>query len=349
MQLKIGNKPIGDGHPVFIIAEMSANHCRDITIAKEIIRKAKEAGADAVKIQTYTPDTMTIDCDTDLFTLGTETLWAGKTLYSLYSEAYTPWEWHSELKRIADELNIIFFSTPFDRTAVDFLENLDVPVYKIASFEITDIPLIEYVASKQKPVIISTGIASICDIQEAIDACARMGNMQVILLKCTSTYPAPVENTNLKTIPHLSTTFHVISGLSDHTQGIVIPLGAVATGAQVIEKHFMLDEQLGGPDAAFSLNPEDFSRMVQGIRDLEAALGTISYACTREVNQSRALSRSIFVTHDIRAGEQFSQDNVRVIRPGYGLHPRYFHKILKKNARTEIKRGTPLSWDLIEG
>lgn len=348
IQIKIENRNIGDNHPVFIIAELSANHRQKYELAVETIKAMKESGADAVKLQTYTPDTITIDSDNDYFQIKQGTLWDGKTLYQLYQEAYTPWEWQPKLKEIAEDLGLICFSSPFDKTAVDFLEKMDVPAYKVASFEITDIPLIEYIASKGKPVIISTGIAELSDIAMAVDACKRMGNEQIALLKCTSAYPAPLEEMNLKTIPDLAETFKTVVGLSDHTLGISVPIAAVALGAKIIEKHFILDRKLGGPDAAFSIEPEEFKSMVKAVREVEKALGKVSYELTEKMKKSREFSRSLFVVNDIKAGEVFTEINVRSIRPGFGLHPRYLKDILGKKATKDIGRGTPLSWDMVE-
>ena len=308
---------------IFIIAELSANHGHDINIAKETIKAAKESGADAIKIQTYTADTLTIDCDNEYFKLDSGTIWDGRTLYDLYREAYTPWEWQRELMEYANSLGLIFFSTPFDKTAVDFLEELNVPLYKVASFEIMDIPLIEYIASKGKPMIISTGIAELSDIEEAIEACKRAGNNQIILLKCTSSYPAQIEDANLKTIPNMKETFGVEVGLSDHTLGITVPVVSVALGARVIEKHFILDKLIGGPDASFSLEPHEFKQMVESIRDAEKALGKVDYSMNEKKKSSRLLGRSLFVVKDIKAGEKFTEDNVRSIRPGYGISPKH--------------------------
>jgi pseudaminic acid synthase len=343
----IKNKEIGENKSVFIIAEMSANHLQKFDNAVKIIKVAKEAGADAVKLQTYTPDTITIDCDNKYFQIKQGTLWDGQTLYDLYKKAYTPWEWQPELKEIVESEGLIFFSSVFDKTSVDFLENIDVPVYKIASIEITDIHLIEYVASKGKPIIISTGIATLSDIEEALNACKRMGNEQIALLKCVSAYPTPLEDVNLRTIPNLADTFKTIVGLSDHTLGITVPIASVALGASVIEKHLTLDRSLGGPDAAFSLEPEEFKTMVKSVREVEKALGEISYDLTEKMKKSRELSRSLFAVKDIKAGETFSEENVWSKRPGYGLPPKYLDEILGKKATQNIKKGTPLSWELI--
>ncbi|SNZ03760.1 pseudaminic acid synthase [Persephonella hydrogeniphila] len=333
---------------VFIVAELSANHKQDLNLAKETIYAMKEAGADAVKLQTYTPDTITIDCDNEYFQIKHGTYWDGQTLYQLYKKAYTPWEWHYELKELAEKLNLIFFSAPFDKTAVDFLEKLNIPAYKIASPEITDIPLIEYVASKGKPVIISTGVATLCDIQEAIEACKRTGNDQIILLKCTSAYPTPLEEVNLNTIPNMKETFNVEVGLSDHTLGIEVPIAAVALGARVIEKHFILDKKIKTEDSFFSLDKDEFRQMVQAIRNVEKALGRVSYGLSEKLENLRKGSRSLFAVKDIKKGEIFTEENVRSIRPGYGLHPKYLPQILGKRARKDIKKGTPLSWELID-
>lgn len=348
MEIKIGNRYIGEKYPVFLIAEVSANHLQNFDLAVDTIKAIKDSGADAVKLQTYTPDTITIDCDNEFFQIEHGTLWDGKTLYNLYKEAYTPWEWQPELKKIAESLGLIFFSSPFDRTAVDLLEKMEVPAYKIASFEITDIPLIEYVASKGKTVIISTGIATLADIEEAIAACKRMGNDKIALLKCTSAYPAPLEELNLNTIPNMIDTFKTVVGLSDHTLGISVPIASVALGAKIIEKHFILDRKIGGPDSAFSLEPHEFKSMVEAIKDVEKALGDITYELTEKAKKSRDFSRSLFVVEDIKAGEIFTEKNIRSIRPGFGLHTRYLGKILNKKARKDLKKGTPLEWDCLD-
>ena len=333
---------------VFIVAELSANHAQDLSLAKETIHAMKEAGADAVKLQTYTPDTMTIDSRREHFLIKQGTLWDGKTFYDLYKEAYTPWEWHEELKELAEKLGLVFFSTPFDKTAVDFLEKLEVPIYKIASFEITDIPLIEYVASKGKPVIISTGIATLSDIEEAVNACRRVGNDRIVLLKCVSAYPTPLEDVNLRTIPNMAETFGCPVGLSDHTLGISVPIAAVALGARVIEKHFILSKDIDSPDREFSLTPEEFGEMVKAVREVEKALGKVTYELTEKMKRGREFVRSLFVVRDVKKGEVFTEENVRSIRPGYGLHPKYLKDILGKRAKRDIERGTPLSWDLVE-
>ena len=347
-QLIISNKIINQDSPVFIIAEVSANHLQSFDNAVKIIKEAKKAGVDAVKLQTYTPDTITLDCDNEYFQITQGTIWDGTTLHKLYSEAYMPWEWQPELKEIAEEEGLIFFSSPFDKTAVDFLENMKVPAYKIASFEITDIPLIEYIASKGKPMIISTGIATLADIEEALDACKKMGNNQVALLKCTSAYPSPLEDINLKVIPNMKDTFGTIVGLSDHTLGHTVALGAVALGAKIVEKHITLNRADGGPDAKFSMEPHEFKEMVIGIRKLEKALGHVTYELTEKQGKSRKHSRSLFVVRDIKKGEVFTEENVRSIRPAFGLSTKYIKDILGKKAGRDILKGTPVDWSLIE-
>lgn len=348
MSIKIGDFIIDGQSETLIIAELSANHGHDINIAKETIKAAKDAGADAIKIQTYTADTLTIDCDNEYFKLHSGTIWDGRTLYDLYSEAYTPWEWQKELMEYAKSIGLIFFSTPFDKTAVDFLEELEVPVYKVASFEIMDIPLIEYIASKGKPMIMSTGVASISDIEEAVDACKRKGNDQIILLQCTSAYPANIEDANLNTIPNMKETFGVEVGLSDHTLGITVPIVSIALGAKVIEKHFILDKSIGGPDSSFSLEPHEFRQMVDSVRDAKKALGKVDYSMNEKKKNSRILGRSLFVVKDIKAGEKFTEENVRSIRPSNGLAPKYFNEIIGRVAIRDIQRGTPLEWDIVK-
>jgi pseudaminic acid synthase len=348
MKIQIKDRCIGEGEPVFIVAELSANHNQDIELAKESIHAIKECGADAVKLQTYTPETITIDCKNEYFQINAGTLWDGKTLYDLYKEAYTPWEWHWELKELAEKLGLIFFSTPFDPTAVDFLEELGVPAYKVASFEITDIPLIEYVASRGKPVIISTGIADLCDIHEAVNACRRVGNDQIILLKCTSSYPAPLEEANLRTLPYMAETFGCVVGISDHTLGVTVPIVAVAFGAKVIEKHFILSKDIQSPDREFSLTPEEFSQMVRSVREAEKAIGEVKFELSDRVRKNRIFARSLFVVKDMKKGEIFTEENVRSIRPGYGLHPKFLKDVMGRRAKKDIKRGTPLNWDLID-
>ncbi|RKQ64031.1 pseudaminic acid synthase [Thermovibrio guaymasensis] len=347
-EIRIGKKIVSFNGPTFIVAELSANHKQDIELAKDTIYAIKESGADAVKLQTYTPDTITIDCKNQFFQITGGTLWDGRTLYELYQEAYTPWEWHYELKELAEKLGLVFFSTPFDKTAVDFLEGLDVPAYKIASYEITDIPLIEYVASKGKPILISTGVATLCDIQEAVEACKRVGNDQMILLKCVSAYPTSLEDVNLKTIPNMIETFGCIVGLSDHTLGISVPIAAVALGAKVIEKHFILSKDLDTPDKAFSLTPDEFKEMVKAIREVEIALGKVSYELSDSMKEARKYARSLFVVKDVKAGEVFTEENVRSVRPAGGLHPRFLKEVIGKKAKVNIKKGTPLNWNMID-
>ncbi len=340
--ITIHNIQIGKSCPSFIIAELSANHNGSLENALNAIKAVKRTGANAIKLQTYTADTITIDCKNDDFKIIHGTIWDGKYLYDLYKEAYTPWEWHKELFQAAMEEGLICFSSPFDKTAVDLLEKLNTPAYKIASPEITDIPLIEYVASKGKPVIISTGIAGLEDIELALDACKRMGNEQIILLKCTSSYPAPVEEANIAMISDLANRFDVISGLSDHTLGITVPVVATVLGASVIEKHFILDRTIGGPDASFSLNEEEFTAMVKAVRVAELAVGKVDYSLTEKMKKSREFSRSLYVVEDIKAGELITEQNVRSIRPGYGLHPKYYKGILGKKAKSNLNRGMPL-------
>ena len=345
--MKIGNFTIDDKSPVFIIAELSANHNGSIEVALETIKAAKRAGADCIKFQTYTADTITIDSTKDDFLIK-GTIWEGKNLYKLYQDAFTPWEWHETLFKAAEAEGLICFSSPFDKSSVDFLESLNVPAYKIASFEITDIPLIEYVASKGKPVIISTGIAEIEDIELAIDACKRMGNDDIALLKCTSSYPAPIEEANMIMVQDLATRFGVISGLSDHTMGATVPVVATCFGAKIIEKHFILDREIGGPDASFSMNEEEFTAMVKAIREAEKAIGMVDYTLTEKQAKGKDFSRSLYVVQDIKAGEIITKENVRSIRPGFGLHPKYYNEILGKKAIVDIEKGSRFVFQLIE-
>lgn len=332
----------------FIIAELSANHGNDIEVAKETVRAAKRAGADAIKLQTYTADTITINSHNHYFKINHGTHWDGKYLYDLYKEAALPWEWHKELFETASEEGLICFSSPFDITAVDFLEELNCPIYKIASFEITDIPLIEYVASKGKPIIISTGIAEIEDIELAIDTCKKVGNDDITILKCTSAYPAAPEDANLLTIPDIAKRFNVVAGLSDHTLGIESPIIAVALGAKVIEKHFILDKSIGGADAHFSLDEKEFKQMVDAVRIAEKMMGKVDYEMTNKKKKSREFSRSIFIVKDVKEGETLTEENVRSIRPGYGLHPKYYKEVLGKTFIKDIKKGSPLNFNFFE-
>ncbi|WP_144005442.1 pseudaminic acid synthase [Clostridium sp. DL-VIII] len=347
-EIRIGNKIICNNSAVFIVAEISANHLHKFENAARLIKEAAKAGVDAIKLQTYTADTITIDCDNDYFKINQGTLWDDRNFYDLYKEAYTPWEWQPKLKKIAEEEGLICFSSPFDKTAVDFLENINVPAYKVASFEITDIPLIEYIASKGKPMILATGIATLSDIDEAVNACRRVGNNEIAVLKCTSAYPAPFEDMNLKTIPNLAETFGVIPGLSDHTLGITAPIAAVSLGAKIVEKHFTLSRADGGPDAAFSLEPKELKSMVNAIRETEKMLGEISYDLTDKMKNSREFSRSLFIVKDIKKGEMFTEKNLRSIRPGFGMHTKYYRNVLGKVAKSDIQKGTPMSWSLLD-
>ena len=344
--ITIKGRKIGVGYPTYIIAEMSANHGQNIKEAIRIIDAAKESGADAVKLQTYTPDTITIDCDNEYFTIK-DTIWKGRKLYELYAEAFTPWEWHAELKNYAEKIGLDCFSTPFDPTAVDFLEKLNVDVYKIASFEIIDLPLIRHIARTKKPVIMSTGMASLAEIHEAVATLKQNGCPEVALLKCTSAYPALASEMNLRTIPNLSETFNVPVGLSDHTLGIGVAVASVALGACIIEKHFTLDRKVPGPDSSFSLEPAEFRELVNSVRLTEQALGEVHYGTTSTEKQSRVFRRSLFAIQDIKSGETFTDANVRSIRPGDGLQPKYLDIVLGKKARQDIKRGTPISWELL--
>ena len=347
--IRLKDRRIGLGLPVYIVAELSANHNQDFNEAVGLIRAAKEAGADAVKLQTYTPDTLTIKSDKECFRIGGGTLWDGRNLYDLYSEAFTPWEWQPKLKVIANELGLDLFSTAFDPSAVDFLEEMDVPVHKVASFEVVDIPLIEKMARTGKPLIFSSGMATLEEIEEAIQAARSAGGTQIAILKCTSAYPALPEEMNLRTIPHLTETFDVPVGLSDHTLGIAVPVAAVSLGACIVEKHFTLSRQIPGPDSAFSLEPREFKEMVEAIRTADKALGRVHYGVTEEEAKSRVFRRSLFAVKHIKAGEIFTVENIRSIRPGHGLHPRHLKNILGKRAGYNIERGTPLSWEHMSG
>lgn len=347
MEFEIANKKIGDNYPTFIIAELSANHMNDFDIAVKTIKAMAESGADAVKFQTFTPDTITLDCDNEYFQIKQGTVWDGQILHDLYDDAFMPWDWQPKLKKVAEDLGLIVFSSPFDKTSVDFLEDMDVPAYKIASFEITDIPLIEYVASKGKPIIISTGIASFEDIELAVQSCLNMGNDNIALLKCTSSYPAPLEEINLNTIPDIKDKFSVVVGLSDHTLGGEVSIAAVALGANIIEKHFILDRNMDGPDSEFSMEPHEFKQMVDSIRNVEKALGIISYELTDKVKSNREFSRSLFVVKYIKKGEVITEDNVRSIRPSFGLHPKYLNEIIGKEVNKDLEKGTPLKFEFI--
>lgn len=340
--MKINNRSIGNDNSVFIIAELSANHNGSLETALETIKAAKRAGADAIKLQTYTADTMTIDCDKNDFIIDSGTVWDGRNLYELYQEAYTPWEWHKQLFECAQEEGLVCFSSPFDKTAVDFLEDLNAPAYKIASFEITDIPLIEYAASKGKPIILSTGIADKQDIELALETCRKAGNNDIALLKCTSSYPAPIEEANMAMVKDFEERFDVIPGLSDHTLGTTVPVVAACMGAKIIEKHFILDKSIGGPDASFSLDEKEFTEMVKAVRDAEKAIGMVDYTPTEKQKAGRAFSRSLYVVKDIKAGEKITEENVRSIRPGFGMHPKELESIMHRKVQKNLFKGDRL-------
>jgi pseudaminic acid synthase len=339
--MKIGNYSIDKNSSVFIIAELSANHNGSIETAIETIRAAKRAGANCIKLQTYTCDTMTIDSDKDDFVIK-GTIWDNQNLYKLYQEAYTPWEWHDKLFKVAEEEGLVCFSSPFDKTSVDFLEKLNTPAYKIASFEITDIPLIEYVASKGKPLIISTGIAELEDIELAVKTCRKAGNDQIALLKCTSSYPAPIDEANMIMVQELAQRFNVISGLSDHTMGATVPIVATAFGAKIIEKHFILDRSIGGPDASFSMNEIEFTEMVKSVREAESAIGVVDYNLTDKQKKGKDFSRSLYFVEDVNEGEILTEKNIRSIRPGFGLHPKHYNSILGKKVNKKMRKGDRL-------
>ncbi len=345
--IHIGQAMIGADNPVYIVAELSANHHQQYEEAVKLMKAAKEAGADAVKLQTYGPDSLTIQSNEPYFRITGGTPWDGMTLYELYAQTCMPLEWHSKLKQVADDLDLGFFSTPYDKDTVDFLTELGVPAFKVASFEIVDIPLIEYIASKHKPIIISTGMASLDEIDEAVDAARKAGASQIALLKCTSAYPALPEEMNLRTIPSLVEAFRVPVGLSDHTLEITIPVLAVAMGACIVEKHLTLSRGAPGPDSAFSLEPEEFRVMVDAIRTAERALGDVQFVPAEHEASSLSFRRSLFVVRDVAKGEVLSEDNIRSIRPADGLHPRYLPQVVGRQAARDIRRGTPLSWDLI--
>lgn len=347
-EIRIGKHLINDSSPTFIVAEMSANHLMNFDRAVAILKAAKEAGADAIKIQTYTPDTITLDCDEPCFQITQGTIWDGTTLHKLYQTAYTPWEWQPKLKEIAEELELEFFSSPFDFSSVDFLEELDIPVYKIASFEITDIPFIRKIAKLGKPMIFATGVAKLADIELALQTCKEEGNEQIILLKCTSSYPAPYEDINLKTMVSMGETFDCIIGLSDHSMGHAVADAAVAMGAKVVEKHFTLSREDGGPDAAFSMEPDEFRTMVEDIRKIEKALGKVTYELTEKQTREREHTRSLFVAQNMKAGEIFTPENLKSVRPGCGLHTKYYEELLGKKIKIDTKLGTPMNWDLVD-
>lgn len=333
---------------VMIVAELSANHNGSKQIAIDTIRAAKRAGADAIKLQTYTADTITLDCSADDFKIKQGTIWDGKYLHDLYKEAYTPWEWHEELFHIAKEEGLVCFSSPFDKTAVDFLESLGNPIYKIASFEITDIPLIEYAAKKMKPIVISTGIATQEDIRLAVESCRAAGNQDITLLKCTSSYPAPIEEANLCMIKDLAERFEVKSGLSDHTIGSISAIVAVSQGATMIEKHFIMDRSIGGPDASFSMNEQEFAQMVKDVRMAEAAIGSVSYELTDKMKSGREFSRSLYVAEDMKSGDVITEQNVRSVRPGFGLHPKYLKEVLGKKVNRNLEKGMRFTFEFVD-
>jgi N-acetylneuraminate synthase len=343
----IAGRRIGPGQPAYIIAELSGNHGQDFEQAVRLVREAKAAGADAVKLQTYTADTLTLDSRRPEFRIGGGTLWDGRTLHDLYREAHTPWDWQPRLKYVADDLGLHLFSTPFDPTAVDFLKQMDVPAYKIASFEIVDLPLVEKIAEAGKPVIMSTGMATLAEIAEAVEAARLGGARELALLKCTSAYPSPPSAMNLRTIAHLAEAFGVPAGLSDHTLGTAVPVAAVALGACIIEKHLTLTRSMPGPDSAFSLEPAEFKAMVDAVRMAEQALGSVHYGISLNESSSRAFRRSLFVVRDLKAGDRITSEHVRSIRPGHGLAPKYLKEILGRRVAKDVERGTPLSWDLI--
>lgn len=347
--MRIANTDIGPGQPTYVIAEMSANHGGDLARARELVIAAADAGANAVKVQTFTADTITIKSDRPEFRISAGTVWDGRTLHELYGEAAMPWEWQSELKLLAESRGISFFSSPFDPSAVAYLESIGVPAYKIASAEIVDIGLIRHVASTGKPIIISTGMATFEEIEEAVAAARDAGAEDIVLLKCTSAYPAPPEEVNLRTIPDMAERFGTPVGLSDHTTGIAAPVAAVALGAVIVEKHVTLSRGDGGPDAGFSLEPPELADMITQIRVAERALGEVSYVPTAREAASRSLRRSLFIVDEVAAGEVFTEDNVRSIRPAHGLHTRHLPEILGRRAARDLQPGAPLSWDAIEG
>lgn len=345
--LQIAGRTVGPGRPVYVIAELSANHHQSFDEAVRLVRAAKECGADAVKLQTYTADTLTLRSRRPEFLVGGGTLWDGTALHDLYAEAYTPWDWQPRLKAVADDIGLALFSTPFDPTAVEFLEEMGVPAYKVASFELVDLPLIEKIARTGKPMIMSTGMATLAEIEEAVTAARKAGASEIALLKCTSSYPAPASEANLRTIPHLAEAFGVPAGLSDHTMGVAVPVAAVAVGACVIEKHFTLSRSAPGPDSAFSLEPHEFQAMVAAVRTAEQALGGVHYGLTANEEKSRVFRRSLYVVKDVRAGDVFTEETVRSIRPAKGLAPKYLGRVLGRRATRDVPAGTPCSWDMV--
>lgn len=346
-KIKIGSRYVGEGERTFIVAEVSANHLQDYSRAEAIIHAAADAGADAVKLQTYTSDTITLDCDNEYFQITQGTIWDGTTLHKLYETAYTPWDWQPKLKKYAESLGMECFSSPFDATAVDFMEKMDMPAYKIASFEINDIPLIRKIAKLGKPMILATGIAYLEDIERALRVCKEEGNEQVILLKCTSTYPSPYEDMNLRVIPNMAQVFDCITGLSDHSMGSVAAVASVALGAKMVEKHLTLSRADGGPDAEFSMEPAEFKRMADEIRIAEKALGKVTYELTDKQKRSREDGRSLFVVKDIKAGEAFTEENIRSIRPAFGMHTMYYDEVIGQKAKVDLAKGTPMDWKYI--
>jgi pseudaminic acid synthase len=344
---KIGSRAVGPGHPVYVVAELSANHGQNFEQAVRIVEAASQAGADAAKLQTYTADTLTIDSDREYFRIGGGTLWDGRTLHDLYQEAYTPWEWQPKLKRVANDLGMALFSTPFDASAVEFLEQMQVPAYKLASFELVDLPLIEKMAKTGKPLIMSTGMATLDEVEEAVRTARAAGASDIALLKCTSAYPAGAEQMNLQTIPEMARHFGVPVGLSDHSMDNAVAVAAVALGACIVEKHLTLSRDCKGPDSAFSLDPPQFKSMVDAIRTAERALGSVSFGPGDHESVSLPFRRSLFVVEDVKQGEPFSSQNVRSIRPAHGLHTRHLSEVLGCKAARDIQRGTPLTWDLV--
>jgi len=344
---QINGRRVGSGHPVYVIAELSANHNRDFGQAVGIIAAAKQAGADAVKLQTYTADTISLKSDKEYFRVKGGTLWDGRTLHDLYCEAYTPWEWQPKLKQVANQVGLDLLSSAFDPTAVDFLEEMGVPAHKVASFELVDLPLIEKMARTGKPLIMSTGMASIEEIDEAVATARRAGATQIALLKCNSAYPAPAQEMHLRTIPEIARRFEVPVGLSDHSLGMVAAVAAVALGACILEKHLTLSRAVPGPDSAFSLEPPEFKHIVDAVRETEAALGNVYFGASEKEQASRRFRRSLFVVRDVKQGELFSTENVRSIRPGDGLHTRHLNEILGRRAAYDIERGTPMSWEMV--
>jgi pseudaminic acid synthase len=346
--MKIGSRSIGPGHKCYVIAELSANHGNDFGVVESTVRAMKDAGADAVKVQTYTADTITLDCDLPPFVVGGGTLWDGKTLHELYEDAAMPWEWQPKIKELAEDLAMDFFSSPFDASAVDFLEQLSVPVHKVASFELVDVPLLQKIAATGKPVIMSTGMGTKDEIDEALTTLKQAGSGPIALLKCTSAYPADPGEMNLRSIPDMQERFSVPVGLSDHTMGHTVPVAAVALGACIVEKHFIIDRHQGGPDSSFSMEPDEFKSMVEAIRVTEQALGVAKYGVSEKEAKSRAFRRSLFVSADLKSGQEFTTENVRSVRPANGLHTRHLHEILGRRASTDLSKGTALSWDHIE-